>query len=988
MPSTYTLNNGIELIATGEQSGTWGDTTNVNLELIDTALDGQVTITLPAAGSSGSPNALAISDGSASNGRNRLIIFTDGGDLGATAFVQLTPNDAEKIVYIRNSLTGGRALTLFQGTYNASNDYEVPAGTTAVVFFNGGGSGAIAANVFNNAYFDSLRLGSVSVTAILDEDNMASNSATALATQQSIKAYVDAQVGANNELSEVLANGNTSGANNIQMTTTAEVQFRDTALKINSSADGQLDIDADVELELTAPTLDINASTAVTIDTATLTMTGSVNVVGDLDVDNLNLNGNAIISTNTNGNIDLTPNGTGEVNISKVDIDGGTIDGTVIGGSSAAAGTFTTATATTGNITTVNATTVDTTNIEVTTIKAKDGTSAGSIADSTGVVTLASSVLTTTDINGGTVDGAVIGGSSAAAITGTTITATGDVTIADKIVHSGDTNTAIRFPAADTVTIETAGVERLRISSTGDLIYDTDALVVDAANDRVGINTTTPATTLDVGGSIYASSIIRNTGGGSAATPSIQPGNDADTGMFWPGTNTIGFSTAGSERMRIDSSGNVGIGTSAPDAKLDVSAGTGSGATGVAGLNTLTVQNSGAAGIAILTTNSVFGSIAFGDPENGAIGRIRYNHSDDSMLFQTNAAERMRITSAGNVGIGTTSPTADLSVGSITTSSGDVHLRTSKTAVELTPSNSDAGGMDINVGFVAGGQGPLKFSIGGTERMRIDSSGNLGLGVTPSAWGSAVKVAQVSNASIAGQSNQALFSNNAFFDGAGWKYISSSPASQYYLDINAQHQWLTAPSGTAGNAITFTQAMTLDASGNLLVGTTSGTEKLTILTGGNKTAISGYLNAASSTSTPVLYMAKYDNDNTTSQVYVRFAYNQNTFTGGQINGNGANQAAFGSWSDLRLKDNVENLPPQLANIMALRPVEFDYKAGGHQVGFIAQEMQEVYPDAVGNDGSEDEYLTITGWDKTTARLVKAIQELKAEVDSLRAQLNP
>jgi hypothetical protein len=138
MPSTYTLNNGIELIATGEQSGTWGDTTNVNLALIDTALDGQVTITLATAGTSGSPNTLPISDGSASNGRNRLVIFDDGGDLGATAFVQLTPNDAEKIVYIRNNLSGGRAITLFQGTYNASNDYEVPAGTTAVVFFNGG----------------------------------------------------------------------------------------------------------------------------------------------------------------------------------------------------------------------------------------------------------------------------------------------------------------------------------------------------------------------------------------------------------------------------------------------------------------------------------------------------------------------------------------------------------------------------------------------------------------------------------------------------------------------------------------------------------------------------------------------------------------------------------------------------------------------------------------------------------------------------------
>jgi len=119
------------------------------------------------------------------------------------------------------------------------------------------------------------------------------------------------------------------------------IQFRDTALSINSSTDGQLDIDADVELELVAPTVDIDASTAVTIDTATLTITGAANVTGDLDVDNININGNTIISTDTNGNIALTPNGTGEVDISKVDIDSGTIDGVTIGGSSAAAGTFT-----------------------------------------------------------------------------------------------------------------------------------------------------------------------------------------------------------------------------------------------------------------------------------------------------------------------------------------------------------------------------------------------------------------------------------------------------------------------------------------------------------------------------------------------------------------------------------------------------------------------------------------------------------------------
>jgi len=218
MPSTYTLNNGIELIGTGEQSGTWGDTTNTNFELLDTALDGQVSVTLAATGSSGSPNTLPISDGASSNGRNRLVIFGDGGDLGGTAFVQLTPNDAEKIIYVRNNLSGSRSILLFQGTYNASNDYEVPAGTTAVVFFNGAGSGAVAANVFNNAFFDSLRLGSVSVDKILDEDNMASDDAAALATQQSIKAYVDSQVGTVDTLAEILANGNTTGANNIIVT--------------------------------------------------------------------------------------------------------------------------------------------------------------------------------------------------------------------------------------------------------------------------------------------------------------------------------------------------------------------------------------------------------------------------------------------------------------------------------------------------------------------------------------------------------------------------------------------------------------------------------------------------------------------------------------------------------------------------------------------------------------------------------------------------
>ena len=68
----------------------------------------------------------------------------------------------------------------------------------------------------------------------------------------------------------------------------------------------------------------------------------------------------------------------------------------------------------------------------------------------------------------------------------------------------------------------------------------------------------------------------------------------------------------------------------------------------------------------------------------------------------------------------------------------------------------------------------------------------------------------------------------------------------------------------------------------------------------------------------------------------------------------------------------------------MRPVEFDYKDGsGHQIGFVAQEMQEIYSDAV---GERDGFLTVTGWSKTEARLVSAIKELAAKVQALEAKL--
>ena len=135
------------------------------------------------------------------------------------------------------------------------------------------------------------------------------------------------------------------------------------------------------------------------------------------------------------------------------DINGGTIDGVTIGGASAGAGTFTT----------LNAATVDTTNIEVTTLKAKDGTSAGSIADSTGVVTLASSILTTTDINGGSIDGTAIGAASASTGAFTTLAASGAVTLS-----GGTANGVLYLDGSKVVTSGSAlTFDGTNLSSTG-----------------------------------------------------------------------------------------------------------------------------------------------------------------------------------------------------------------------------------------------------------------------------------------------------------------------------------------------------------------------------------------------------------------------------------------------------------------------------------------------------------------------------------------
>ena len=119
-------------------------------------------------------------------------------------------------------------------------------------------------------------------------------------------------------------------------------------------------------------------------------------------------------------------------------------------------------------------------------------------------------------------------------------------------------------------------------------------------------------------------------------------------------------------------------------------------------------------------------------------------------------------------------------------------------------SSSGAG----NASITSPAANTLAFTTTTTERMRIDSSGNVGIGVTPSAWAT-YEALQIDNGAVANYSpsQDASYLSNAYYNG-GWKYIASAYAVRYAQDgSGGNHRWYSAPTGTAGNAITFTQVL-------------------------------------------------------------------------------------------------------------------------------------------------------------------------------------
>jgi hypothetical protein len=290
------------------------------------------------------------------------------------------------------------------------------------------------------------------------------------------------------------------------------------------------------------------------------------------------------------------------------------------------------------------------------------------------------------------------------------------------------------------------------------------------------------------------------------------------------------------------------------------------------------------------------------------------------------------------------------------------------------------GGTSANNG-VFYGTNTVSVATNGTTAVTVDSSQRVGIGNT----------APASTLAIGASAGSGGYDGGVYLNrgAATYNFYEANDGTNSVI-FGLDNTITYAKIGTVSNyPFAFisnnTERARIDSSGNLLVGTTSAISsgKLSISNGTNRAIVTA--GSTGDVGVEAIRIQKFDNNSTTSQLFIRFAINNDGAGSGQINANGASAAAFGSFSDARLKENIVELPNQLANICALKPSEFDFKDGsGHQIGFIAQEMQEVYPDVVG--AGDDGMLTITGWSKTEARLVKAIQELSAKLDAAEARI--
>ncbi|CAB4152162.1 Intramolecular chaperone auto-processing domain containing protein [uncultured Caudovirales phage] len=308
----------------------------------------------------------------------------------------------------------------------------------------------------------------------------------------------------------------------------------------------------------------------------------------------------------------------------------------------------------------------------------------------------------------------------------------------------------------------------------------------------------------------------------------------------------------------------------------------------------------------------------------------------------------------------------------------------------LTPSTATKGAITV-AGKLAtgyGGTGLTSFTSGGipyatstsalTTGSALQFSGaNLGIGAAASGWGASYNALQIGQIAFWTSPGTALLhlTNNVYFDGSNYKYIVTDYATDHYTYQGAYH-WRSAPSGTTGaNISSFSDNMVLDASGNLLVGTSSVVGKLTVVGTGTALAIQG---------TGAGVISQIGTTDTSGNPYLQLYLTDTSTNRGSVQYNrGTGFMLYNTTSDIRLKKNIKTVN-EVGNIIdQINIVSHDWKDGKAHSDYsvIAQQLYPIVPQAVskGDDGEEISELWQVDHSKLVPLLVKEIQSLRARL---------